>query len=108
MSKEYLFARTVSKSSMKDLASFYNIGKDLDKNFEIKGISIRNGLNKSRVAIVGTGVDSDLLNIIIHQNKEITKEKDIDFLCMGRIEKFFLIDKIWLKIKEQKPNWNRP
>jgi glycosyltransferase involved in cell wall biosynthesis len=97
---------TVSKSSMEDLVYFYNIGKDFDKTFEIKGISIRSGLDKSKVAIVGTGIDADLLNIIVHQNKEITKKKDIDFLCMGRIEKFFLIEKIWMKIKALRPDSN--
>ena len=66
---------TVSKSSIKDLTSFYNIGKDFNENFEIKGISICTGLNKNKVAIVGTGVDVDLLDIIIHQKKKIAKKK---------------------------------
>jgi hypothetical protein len=30
----------------------------------------------------------------------------LNFLCMGRIEKFFLLEKIWKRIKTLRPNSN--
>jgi glycosyltransferase involved in cell wall biosynthesis len=97
---------TVSKSSMEDLKSIYDVGKGMDKNMERNEILLTNNVNTNKIAIVGTGIDVDLLNVIIHGKKKIEKKKDIDFLCMGRIEKFFLLEKIWMQIKKHTPNSN--
>ena len=101
---------TVSKSSVRELECFYDIRKSKNKNLgsnENKGILLKNiNRNSNDIAIVGTGIDIDLLNVVICSKKKTGKKKDIDFLCMGRIEKFFLLEIIWLKIKAVRPNSN--
>jgi glycosyltransferase involved in cell wall biosynthesis len=102
---------TVSKSSMHELERFYDIGRGKNnKNLGInatKGILLKNiNWNNNDIAIVGTGIDIDLLNAAIQSKKKISKKKDIDFLCMGRIEKFSHLENIWMKIKADTPNSN--
>ena len=103
---------TVSKSSMNELEHFYDIGrgKNKSKNLGInktKEILLKNiNRNSGDIAIVGTGIDIDLLNVIILSKKKTDKKKDIDFLCIGRIEKFIHLEKIWMKIKSVRPNSN--
>jgi glycosyltransferase involved in cell wall biosynthesis len=101
---------TVSQSSMRELEFFYDIGKGKNKNLKIngtKGISLKN-IDKSRneIAIVGAGIDIDILEVVINNGNKIDKKKDIDFLCIGRIEKFIHLEKIWMKIKTVRPNSN--
>ena len=76
---------TVSKSSMHELERFYDIGRGKNnKNLGInatKGILLKNiNWNNNDIAIVGTGIDIDLLNAAIQSKKKIIKKKDIDFL----------------------------
>ena len=95
---------TVSKSSMKDLKSFYDIGKPIPSNFDIKETLISKNIDGNKIAVVGTGIDAELLGVMIEAMKKTNSKKDIDFLCLGRIEKFFLLEKVWMKIKELRPN----
>ena len=44
--------------------------------------------------------------MIIRRKKKLEKKRDIDFLCMGRTEKFFQLEKIWMKIKTLRPGSN--
>ncbi|HKR74907.1 MAG TPA: glycosyltransferase family 4 protein [Candidatus Nitrosocosmicus sp.] len=95
---------TVSKSSMKDLKSFYDIGKPIPNNFDINETLISKNIDGNKIAVVGTGIDVELLSVMIEAMKKTNSKKDIDFLCLGRIEKFFLLEKVWMKIKELRPN----
>lgn len=97
---------TVSKSSMEDLKSIYDIGKGINKDIQRNEILFTNNMNTNKIAIVGTGIDVDLLDMIIRRKKKLEKKKDIDFLCMGRTEKFFQLEKIWMKIKTLRPDSN--
>jgi hypothetical protein len=47
------------------------------------------------VTIVGASIDP----FPIHNNN--TKAKDIDFLCVGRIDKFEGLEKIWELLKKR-------
>lgn len=96
---------------MHELERFYDFGRGKNnKNLGInatKGILLKNiNWNNNDIAIVGTGIDIDLLNAAIQSKKKISKKKDIDFLCMGRIEKFSHLENIWMKIKADTPNSN--
>lgn len=69
---------TVSKSSMQELKTVVEIKPD------------------KKIVIVGcSSTDYDSLN-----NNDT---KDIDFLCIGRLEKFTDVENIWKEIKKKKP-----
>lgn len=77
---------TVSRTSARQLCSLYGItGNDIKKEEGEEGYSAP--LGSSKIRIVGTGVDR--LTI------DTSAQKDIDFFCIGRIEKLDGIDKIW-------------
>lgn len=77
---------TVSRTSARQLCSLYGItGNDIKKEEGEEGYSAP--LSSSKIRIVGTGVDR--LTI------DTSAQKDIDFFCIGRIEKLDGIDKIW-------------
>lgn len=93
---------TVSQSSKQQLNIIYGIKENKIKNSKEKSINKNNKLSKNlknKIAIVGTGID---INLFL-KGKII---KEIDFLCIGRIEKFNGLDKIWIKIKAQRPESN--
>ncbi|HKQ20911.1 MAG TPA: glycosyltransferase [Nitrososphaeraceae archaeon] len=69
---------TVSKSSMRELKALIEI--KIDKKIAVVGCSC-------------TGYFS----------AEPSSPKDIDFLCIGRIEKFSEIENIWKEIRKKKP-----
>ena len=69
---------TVSKASMKELRTHVEI--KIDKEIAVVGCSC-------------TGYFS----------AELSSPKDIDFLCIGRIEKFSEIENIWKEIRKKKP-----
>lgn len=69
---------TVSKSSMRELRTIVEI--KIDKKIAVVGCSC-------------TGYFSP----------ETSGTKDIDFLCIGRIEKFSEIENIWREIRKKKP-----
>ena len=105
---------TVSKSSMRELEFFYDIkngkNKNKNKNLKINGtrgiLHKNNNRNRNEIAIVGAGIDIDILDVVVSSKNKIDKKKDIDFLCIGRIEKFIHLEKIWMKIKTVRPNSN--
>jgi len=90
---------TVSRTSAKQLSSFYGMTSSAYR--KNKGLTENNNdaphkLNKIR--IVGTGVDR--LSVDLHA------QKDIDFFCIGRIEKLDGIDRIWSALKKLRPEVN--
>jgi glycosyltransferase involved in cell wall biosynthesis len=87
---------TVSRTSARELCSSYGITvNDTKKEEEYTSIT---PLRSGRIRIVGTGVDR--LSI------DTSAQKDIDFFCIGRIEKFDGIDKIWSALKKLRPEIN--
>jgi glycosyltransferase involved in cell wall biosynthesis len=91
---------TVSRSSARQLYSLYGItGNDIkhkDEEGEEEGYN--SPLGSSKIRIVGTGVDK--LSI------DTSAKKDIDFFCIGRIEKLAGIDKIWSNLRKLRPAVN--
>jgi glycosyltransferase involved in cell wall biosynthesis len=55
-------------------------------------------LGSDKIRIVGTGVDRLIINT--------DAQKDIDFFCIGRIEKLDGIDKIWSALRKLRPAVN--
>jgi glycosyltransferase involved in cell wall biosynthesis len=97
---------TVSQASKLQLNNIYGIGSDKINKIKEKADEKNNKLTKNiknKITIVGTGIDKNFC--FKNKNKEKIK-KDIDFLCIGRIEKFHGLEKIWIQIKEQLPNAN--
>src|SRR5215208_4747549 len=87
---------TVSRTSARELCSSYGITvNDTKKEEEYTTIT---PLRSGRIRIVGTGVDR--LSI------DTSAQKDIDFFCIGRIEKFDGIDKIWSVLRKLRPEIN--
>jgi glycosyltransferase involved in cell wall biosynthesis len=87
---------TVSRTSARELCSSYGITvNDTKKEEEYTSIT---PLRSGRIRIVGTGVDR--LSI------DTSAQKDIDFFCIGRIEKFDGIDKIWSALRKLRPEIN--
>ena len=83
---------TVSRTSARQLYSIYGITSSND----IKDQEYYNAPRGSgKIRIVGTGVDK--LTI------DTAAEKDIDFFCIGRIEKLDGIDKIWSAVRKLRP-----
>jgi glycosyltransferase involved in cell wall biosynthesis len=87
---------TVSRTSARQLCSSYGITvNDMKKEEEY---TITTPLRSGRIRIVGTGVDR--LTI------DTSAQKDIDFFCIGRIEKLDGIDKIWSALRRLRPEVN--
>ena len=91
---------TVSRTSAKQLCSLYGItGSDIKKEEEGGGGGGYNlPLGSGKIRIVGTGVDRLIINT--------DAQKDIDFFCIGRIEKLDGIDKIWSALRKLRPEVN--
>src|SRR5215204_6359598 len=87
---------TVSSTSARQLCSSYGITVNDTKKEE--EYTTTTPLRSGRIRIVGTGVDR--LTI------DTSAQKDIDFFCIGRIEKFDGIDKIWSALKKLRPEIN--
>jgi glycosyltransferase involved in cell wall biosynthesis len=96
---------TVSRTSARQLYSLYGItGNDIKHKDEEKqqhqqeqeeyNARLRHG----KIRIVGTGVDK--LSI------DTSAKKDIDFFCIGRIEKLDGLDKIWSNLRKLRPTVN--
>jgi glycosyltransferase involved in cell wall biosynthesis len=83
---------TVSHTSARQLCSFYGLTiNDMKKEEEYTSTPVGSG----KIRIVGTGVDK--LTI------DTSAQKDIDFFCIGRIEKLDGIDKIWSNLRKLRP-----
>jgi glycosyltransferase involved in cell wall biosynthesis len=88
---------TVSRTSAKQLCSLYGItGSDIKKEEGGGGYNLP--LDSGKIRIVGTGVDRLMINT--------DAQKDIDFFCIGRIEKLDGIDKIWSALRKLSPEVN--
>jgi glycosyltransferase involved in cell wall biosynthesis len=91
---------TVSHTSARQLCSFYGLTindmKEEEEEEEEEYISTP--LSPRKIRIVGTGVDR--LTI------DTSAQKDIDFFCIGRIEKLDGIDKIWSNLRKLRPELN--
>jgi glycosyltransferase involved in cell wall biosynthesis len=90
---------TVSHTSAKQLYSLYGVtGNDVKHEDEEKEQQQQEQeeynarLRRGKIRIVGTGVDK--LSI------DTSAKKDIDFFCIGRIEKLDGIDKIWSNLRK--------
>jgi glycosyltransferase involved in cell wall biosynthesis len=92
---------TVSHTSAKQLYSLYGVtGNDVKHEDEEKEQQQQQQeqeeynarLRRGKIRIVGTGVDK--LSI------DTSAKKDIDFFCIGRIEKLDGIDKIWSNLRK--------
>jgi glycosyltransferase involved in cell wall biosynthesis len=100
---------TVSQASKHELNTIYGIGVDKINKIQEKANIKTEMLTKSirdRIAIVGTGIDNNLLFRINGSKDGNNDKKDIDFLCIGRIEKFYGLEEIWKNIRILKPNTN--
>ena len=84
---------TVSRTSARQLCSIYGI-----TGIDIKKQQYSASLGSGKIRIVGTGVDR--LPI------DTGAQKDIDFFCIGRIEKLDGIDKIWSALRKLRPKVN--
>jgi glycosyltransferase involved in cell wall biosynthesis len=84
---------TVSRTSARQLCSIYGIS-----GIDIKKQQYSASLGSGKIRIVGTGVDR--LPI------DTGAQKDIDFFCIGRIEKLDGIDKIWSALRKLRPKVN--
>ncbi|HEX2107413.1 MAG TPA: glycosyltransferase [Nitrososphaera sp.] len=90
---------TVSRTSAKQISSFYGMTSSAyGKNKEQTENHYDAPLKLNKIRIVGTGVDR--LSVDLHA------QKDIDFFCIGRIEKLDGIDKIWSALKKLRPDVN--
>ena len=87
---------TVSRTSARQLCSLYGITGSDNKKEEEDGRGRYNApLGFGKIRIVGTGVDRLTINT--------DAQKDIDFFCIGRIEKLDGIDKIWSALRKLRP-----
>ncbi|MDQ4050908.1 MAG: glycosyltransferase, partial [Thermoproteota archaeon] len=90
---------TVSRTSAKQLSSFYGMTSiAYRKNKELVENNNDAPYKLNKIRIVGTGVDRLLV--------DLHAQKDIDFFCIGRIEKLDGIDKIWSALKKFRPDVN--
>jgi glycosyltransferase involved in cell wall biosynthesis len=88
---------TVSRTSARQLCSSYGMtinGTKKEEEEEYATTSLCSG----KIRIVGTGVDR--LTI------DTSAQKDIDFFCIGRIEKLDGVDKIWSALRKLRPELN--
>jgi glycosyltransferase involved in cell wall biosynthesis len=88
---------TVSRTSARQLCSSYGLTIN-DRKKEKEEAYTRTPLGPRKIRIVGTGVDR--LTI------DTSAQKDIDFFCIGRIEKLDGIDKIWSTLRKLRPELN--
>jgi glycosyltransferase involved in cell wall biosynthesis len=99
---------TVSQASKHELMTVYGIGVSKINNLKETANKKTRDLAKNltnRIAIVGTGIDKNIF--LKDSNKElIDTKRDIDFLCIGRIEKFHGLEEIWMAIKTLRPDSN--
>jgi glycosyltransferase involved in cell wall biosynthesis len=89
---------TVSRTSARQISYFYGITRDIH---EINnGLAEENNspLESDKIRIVGTGVD--------RLNVDTDAQKDIDFFCIGRIEKLDGVDRIWTALRKLRPDVN--
>src|ERR687898_1397676 len=84
---------TVSRTSARQLCSIYGIS-----GIDIKKQQYGASLGSGKIRIVGTGVDRFPI--------DTGAQKDIDFFCIGRIEKLDGIDKIWSALRKLRPKVN--
>lgn len=91
---------TVSRTSARQLCSLYGITcKEIKREQEEeKGDYCNVSLRPVKIRIVGTGVDRLTINT--------SAQKDIDFFCIGRIEKLEGIEKIWSALKKLRTGLN--
>ena len=85
---------TVSRTSARQLCSSYGItSKDIKREQEEEKANYYNvSLRPAKIRIVGTGIDRLTINT--------SAQKDIDFFCIGRIEKLDGIEKIWSVLRK--------
>jgi glycosyltransferase involved in cell wall biosynthesis len=98
---------TVSQASKHELMTVYGIGVSKINNLKETANKKTRDLAKNltnRIAIVGTGIDKNIF--LKDSNKLIDNKRDIDFLCIGRIEKFHGLKEIWMAIKKLRPDAN--
>lgn len=89
---------TVSRTSARQISYFYGITREIH---EInKGLAEENNspLKSDKIRVVGTGVD--------RLTVDIDAQKDIDFFCIGRIEKLDGVDRIWTALRKLRPDVN--
>lgn len=91
MIKDSDMVLTVSRTSARQLYSLYGITSNDIKDQEYHNAPI----GSDKIRIVGTGVDKLAI--------DTAAEKDIDFFCIGRIEKLDGIDKIWSAVRKLRP-----
>jgi glycosyltransferase involved in cell wall biosynthesis len=91
MIKDSDMVLTVSRTSARQLYSLYGITSNDIKDQEYYNAP----LGSVKIRIVGTGVDKLAI--------DTAAEKDIDFFCIGRIEKLDGIDKIWSAVRKLRP-----
>ncbi len=91
---------TVSRTSARQLCSFYGItSKDIKREpEEEKGDYYNVSLRPVKIRIVGTGVDKLTINT--------SAQKDIDFFCIGRIEKLDGVERIWSALRKLRTGFN--
>ncbi|HEX2472036.1 MAG TPA: glycosyltransferase [Nitrososphaera sp.] len=84
---------TVSRTSARQLCSIYGI-----TGIDIKKQEYNAPLGSGKIRIVGTGVD--------RLPVDAGAQKNIDFFCIGRIEKLDGIEKIWSALGKLRPEVN--
>src|SRR5215207_7516541 len=84
---------TVSRTSAGQLCSIYGI-----TGIDIKKQEYNAPLGSGKIKIVGTGVD--------RLPVDTGAQKDIDFFCIGRIEKLDGVDNIWSALRKLRPEVN--
>lgn len=91
---------TVSGTSARQLCSLYAITcKDINREQEEEKADYCSlSLRPVKIRIVGTGVDRLTINT--------SAQKDIDFFCIGRIEKLDGIEKIWSALRKLRTGLN--
>lgn len=91
---------TVSRTSARQLCSSYGItSKDIKREQEEEKANYYNvSLRPAKIRIVGTGIDRLTINT--------SAQKDIDFFCIGRIEKLGGIEKIWSVLRKLRTELN--
>jgi glycosyltransferase involved in cell wall biosynthesis len=85
---------TVSRTSARQLCSLYGVIGSNHIAIEEDNAPIGSG----KIRIVGIGVDRLAISRAV--------QKDIDFFCIGRIEKLDGIDRIWSDVRKLRPNVN--
>ena len=97
---------TVSQASKHELNTVYGIGgvskiSTLKETANEKTRDLAKNLT-NRIAIVVTGIDKNFF--LKASYKGLTNNKKaIDFLCIGRMEKFHGLEEIWMAIKTLRP-----